>query len=262
MIQISVEINRPLNTVWDFFIEPANWKKWNNSEIREVKPGWEQGAQIHWALGGPSIIKRFVDCSEIEIAGFVSDTKYNFMKKGEDRTIIEITISDPKGGMIYTDGGAAEKNKNAAALGNLKSLIEKETTSLSKNKSVQDSSRTIRDFEVNQPIWSFVDKWSGKYGLKLAEAGPDTRLYKKGNPALKAPLWVEISYRNSRVHLEAWLSVDDFTRKYYKFSTLFILRLKPEYGIESGGNFARIPKKQYRQELNELLIFFGQPPIE
>jgi hypothetical protein len=228
-----------------------------------VKPCWAQGAEIQWGTYGSSMIKKFRNHSEIVLEGFVSDTTFRFIARGENETIIEITESDPKGGMFFTDGGVAEISKWEDNLLKLKNAIEKGTSSHSDGQGVTERSafRTIREFAISQPIWEFLDKWSREYGFQLIQAEQDFRLYKKGSPALKAPLWVEISQSNSFVHLEVWLSIDEATRTFYRQSTFSIIRLRPEYGIESGGYFGRIPRKQYRKEVNTLLAYFGQPRI-
>jgi len=121
--------------------------------------------------------------------------------------------------------------------------------------------RTIRDFEVNGSIWEFVDNWSKIKGFEVNEFDKDRRVYKKGNPLFNAPLWVDISQNSSRVHLEIWLSIDAFTRIWMMISSFFIMRLTREIGIEPDGLFAEVPKQKYREEVNELLEHFKQPPV-
>lgn len=46
MIRLEIEINRPLEIVWDFFMTLENWEKWIGRKP-EVNPAWQIGATAY-----------------------------------------------------------------------------------------------------------------------------------------------------------------------------------------------------------------------
>lgn len=127
MIKVTTKIDRPINVVWDYFTETGNWNKWHGGELKEVIPGWQKGAKLFWSLDGSSLITNIIPHKEICTSGAWMDVTYRFNKKGNTATILEIIESDPKGGAIFTDGGAAHKAQQETTIHKLKACIESET---------------------------------------------------------------------------------------------------------------------------------------
>ncbi len=127
MIKVTTKIDRPINVVWDYFTETGNWKKWHGGGLKEVIPGWQKGAKLVWSLGGSSLITNVIPHKEICTSGAWMDVTYEFNKKGNTATILEIIESDPKGGVFFSDGGAAHKAQQETTIHKLKACIESET---------------------------------------------------------------------------------------------------------------------------------------
>jgi len=127
MITVSVKIDRPVYTVWDYFTTPSNWIKWYGGGLKEVVPGWQKGGKLIWSIGGGSPIEKIIPGKEIRTSGAWMDKTYRFKPKGSTRTIVEIIESDPKGGASFSDGGAANKANLEKSLRKLKECIESET---------------------------------------------------------------------------------------------------------------------------------------
>jgi hypothetical protein len=130
MIKVSIVIERPINVVWDYFTKIENWSKWYDGGLKEVVPGWQNGGKLFWALGGSSPISNIIPLAEICISGSWMDTTYKFSKIGNNITGIEIIESDPKGGAVLKDGGAANKAQWEKTIQKLKACIERETKGL------------------------------------------------------------------------------------------------------------------------------------
>jgi uncharacterized protein YndB with AHSA1/START domain len=127
VIRVSIEINRPINVVWDYYTEPVNWVKWWGGGLKEVTPGWQKGAKLIWSLGGSSPIAEIIPQEMLRTSGGFMDHTFTFRASGDSATIVEIIESDPKGGASFSDGGAAQKAKMESQLQKLKSFIENET---------------------------------------------------------------------------------------------------------------------------------------
>jgi uncharacterized protein YndB with AHSA1/START domain len=127
MIAVSVTIERTSKKVWDYFTTPSNWVKWYGGGLKEAAPGWQDGANLIWALGGASAITKVIPGKEISTAGKWMDTTYKFKPEGLGKTTVELILSDPKGGASFNDGGAAEKRSRESMLLKLKQCIESET---------------------------------------------------------------------------------------------------------------------------------------
>jgi uncharacterized protein YndB with AHSA1/START domain len=127
MIEAEVTINKPLKTVWEYFITPGNWKKWRIYGLKSVTPAWRDGAFLNWELGGSSEILEFVPQSRIVTYGTWMDTTYTFEAAGAGSTKVKIQLSDPRGGAAFTDGGAGEQKRQNENLQRMKELVERET---------------------------------------------------------------------------------------------------------------------------------------
>jgi hypothetical protein len=127
MITASIQINRNVDTVWKYFTTPSHWQQWYGGELRAVEPDWMAGGYIIWGSGDRSLISNLIPKREISIVGSWMDTTYSFQSVGKAKTIVSIVLSDPKGGAIFSDGGAAHKANRESALRKFKDSIESET---------------------------------------------------------------------------------------------------------------------------------------
>lgn len=118
--------------------------------------------------------------------------------------------------------------------------------------------RTIRDFEVASAddTWEIIGQWlkESKYFVKEA-FGANRKLFQKGVGFLVAPMMLDVSIEENKVHMEAYVRTNFFIR-------LFALFLIPEeMGVESGGIKLMAPRKIARKAVNKLLERLGQPEI-
>ncbi|MEX1047266.1 MAG: hypothetical protein WD757_09105 [Actinomycetota bacterium] len=115
--------------------------------------------------------------------------------------------------------------------------------------------RAEREFEVTGDPWPVVDAWAKRQGY---EGGGDdtTRFYSKGKGFLVARRELQIGVTGGRVKLQAWVAADLPAR----IMSAFIL--PSEITVESGGAKGILPRKMGRGEVNDLLVAFGQQPIE
>jgi hypothetical protein len=141
MITVSVIINRPLGTVWDFFVEPSNWSKWRSegSGLKQVIPSWKRGGQLIWENGEISTIDDVYQKQELYINSKMVDSKYSFKNAGPTATIVEYVTSKPKGGASFSDGGAAYKQRLESNFQKLKHELENVSSSNQESKSVKIS---------------------------------------------------------------------------------------------------------------------------
>ncbi len=116
--------------------------------------------------------------------------------------------------------------------------------------------RTVREFSSPKNLWSQVEAWAAETGFRLNHQDEARRVYRKGNPLLMSPLWVEIRQEGKRTTLEAWVTAD-----FYLFLSLLSGK-KPETAIESGGLTAVIPRRRAREAVNLLLARFGQKAVD
>jgi len=126
MVRVEVRINRPCRIVWDYFTNPENWKKWTEGSLRLVPPKWEEGATLVWERGPPSKILRAVPQREILIDSPYLRTTFRFAPLDDCSTLIEKEFSAQRGAW-FSDGGLAQKAKEASALAKLKQCVESET---------------------------------------------------------------------------------------------------------------------------------------
>ena len=46
MIRTEIEISRPVEDAWWHLLDAEGWKQWWGGNLREVRPGWENGAEM------------------------------------------------------------------------------------------------------------------------------------------------------------------------------------------------------------------------
>ncbi|HEX2952567.1 MAG TPA: SRPBCC family protein [Bacillota bacterium] len=205
MLEATIRIERPVDVVWEYFIQPANWEEWYGGGLKEVVPRWTPGAELHWELGGSSIVSECRPRETLTIRGRFGDTSYCFKSQEDHMTMVRIVQNDPKGGAVFTDGGSAQRVELEMSLQRLKRSIEGEATEVSpvENDGMDGGfERNIPDFpqietviqslpEINNPGTGLVDEtetyfdrltirgnwwlqrlWAGKYisPQRLAQA--------------------------------------------------------------------------------------------
>ena len=157
MISITIDIDRSIDIVWDYFTKPENWEKWYGGGLKGVSPGWQEGAQLVWENGNYSNIIKFIPKQEVSISGTWTDVTYRFSKISNSSTSVQLVESDPKGGAYYTDGGAAHKKDLENSLKKMKIHVENETTAeLSEKDDETIINCSSPDAQGNYPDWTRV----------------------------------------------------------------------------------------------------------
>jgi hypothetical protein len=93
MFPLSRNIHRPSSIVWDYFTTVENWRTWSGTALKEVIPGWQQGATLVWASGSTSTITKFIPGSEIAISSNGIVTTYEFLRKNNSLTEVKLSES-------------------------------------------------------------------------------------------------------------------------------------------------------------------------
>ena len=140
MPKVAVIVNRPADTVWEFFTTPGRWEQWWGGALRAVEPDWEEGARMMWALGTPSPIVTLRHGKELRIEDAYLTTAFRFTKASGRATRVEIEF-EPRGGASFHDGGASHAERTNRSLAAFKRLVEAETDS--------------PDTEGRAPRWQF-----------------------------------------------------------------------------------------------------------
>ncbi|HWP96948.1 MAG TPA: flagellar assembly protein A, partial [Syntrophomonadaceae bacterium] len=126
MIKITRTIDRAIDVVWDFCTIPANWIRWYGIELKSVTPGWGAGAELNWAMGGPSTIKRLVVKREVIFTGDSGEIVIRFTPPSASTTTIEIEVIGPSDDFSFPDDDAVIKQWERT-LTVLKFCIERDT---------------------------------------------------------------------------------------------------------------------------------------
>ncbi|MCG7850960.1 MAG: SRPBCC family protein [Methanosarcinaceae archaeon] len=124
MLKAEVVVERSPEIVWDYFTKPKNWEKWWGGELRKAK--WDKGGELKWANGNISRVIAINPAAGVLIDGGMMINDFTFEAGGAGNTIISIK-SMPKGGAIFSDGGASHQAKLNVSLHKLKTHIEIET---------------------------------------------------------------------------------------------------------------------------------------
>ena len=129
MGKAEVIINRRPETVWAFFIKPENWSKWHEQAVlKEVNPGWQEGAIIVWGRGSTSTVRTFIPVKVVEIESPYITTTFNFTALVEEGSTLLQAEFAPRGGATFSDGGLAHQVTLESQLFSLKQCVETETT--------------------------------------------------------------------------------------------------------------------------------------
>jgi hypothetical protein len=143
MPSTQIDIERNIEKVWEYFINTKNWDKWHKRElwrgIKEITPGWQDGATIAWRHGPKTCIRLVEAYRKIKMDWVYLDKTYAFIPLSENRTSIKLDI-EPHQGVTFSDEGLNYIGRMNYQLRLLKKYIERETTmdktsSLSVNKS-------------------------------------------------------------------------------------------------------------------------------
>lgn len=128
MAKAEITIARRPEIVWAFFTRPENWSKWHERAVlREVNPGWQQGATIVWGKGPTSTIRTLIPRKVVEIESPYIATTFNFMPLEEEGvTLLQVDFV-PRGGATFSDGGLAHQETVQSQLFCFKQCVESET---------------------------------------------------------------------------------------------------------------------------------------
>lgn len=124
MPKTSITINRPPSIVWKYFTDCNTWEEWYGGALKQVDPGWLNGAKLIWKLGGSSTLESVVEGQETVIVGSHMKTWYRFIAQENEATCVEVEFT-PRGGASFSDGGQAHLANMKTALSKLKQCIEK-----------------------------------------------------------------------------------------------------------------------------------------
>ncbi len=123
MPKTGIIIDRPPDIVWEVFTKPEGWKKWWGGDLKQVAPGWQDGAKLIWADGSTSEISGFSRQRMLQFTSAWMQTAFRFTSKGNHSTRVEIEFA-PRGGAAFNDGGQAHKASLASSLEKLKRYVE------------------------------------------------------------------------------------------------------------------------------------------
>lgn len=127
MISTTRTIDRPIEVVWDYYVNPGNWIKWYGIELKSVTPAWEAGAELIWAMASPSTLKRINVKREIELSGDSGDVVFKFESPDASTTTLEVVIMAPGDIISSPYSTAAIQSQWERTLNIFKFCIESET---------------------------------------------------------------------------------------------------------------------------------------
>jgi uncharacterized protein YndB with AHSA1/START domain len=123
----EINIDRSLDQVWSVFTDIVTWKTWWGGDLKSVTPGWQAGARMAWAAGGPSSVCRFEEkkCVAVEDSwgGIVAWVFRPTVTGGTSVTMRE-DLSASRLGYASDAARAAREEKFASTLRELKHLVE------------------------------------------------------------------------------------------------------------------------------------------
>lgn len=118
------------------------------------------------------------------------------------------------------------------------------------------AARTVRDFQVEFDISTWVDAWAQQNHYGFRGISPDgTRNYQRGNGVLTGTMPLTVRQNGPWVHLEAWIHATLAAR------ICAVFMIPADMGIESGGFKGVLPRSMARNAVNTLLVQLSQPPI-
>jgi tetratricopeptide (TPR) repeat protein len=150
-ITSQITINCSPDKVWEFITTIENWKEWRDSNLKEIKPGWQEGATLVWK-NGETKLGTVNPGQLIQFPSIFFTTTYRFTRLQDGFTSVELEAF-PCGGASFTDEGRATKLQNDDCLYRLKSAIEKQMGGIGKKHKTAETLPT--DIPV---IYAFLIK--------------------------------------------------------------------------------------------------------
>lgn len=150
----SIIINRPSQVVWNFFINPDNWKKWNQGVLKKVDPGWQSGATLVWGNGDKSNIIMVEPQKIVQIGSTFMKTTYQFTALDKGSTKVEVKFA-PMGGALFSDGGLAHKAQISSARAKLNQCLESETV---ESETTKRSIEEPKELTIEPNIKKLIEK--------------------------------------------------------------------------------------------------------
>ena len=122
MVNAEIVIDKPLDTVWDFYIDQKNWEKWWLKGINKVLPGWEEDAIVQWADKSECSVWSITPKKIVQLNSQWMRTTFKFSTVGEKSMLqVKMNARWEKG---FKDRGVIERAELTGALSNLKKRIE------------------------------------------------------------------------------------------------------------------------------------------
>lgn len=122
MINAEIIINKPLDIVWDFYINPKNWGKWWLKGIKKVIPGWEEDAVVQWADDSECSVWSITPKKIVQLNSQWMRTTFKFSAVSEG-TLLQVKL-DARWEKGFDDRGVVERAELSSALKKLKESIE------------------------------------------------------------------------------------------------------------------------------------------
>ena len=125
MIRAEIELLRPVEDAWWHLLDTESWKEWWGGNLKEVRPRWENGAEMVWEMGRPSTVLGLTECESLEIQDEWMLSTIGLIGRRPGSTLIEI-LESPTGGASFADGGAGRVKELSEKLARFKTLVEAE----------------------------------------------------------------------------------------------------------------------------------------
>lgn len=122
MINAEVIVNKPLDAVWNFYINSKNWGKWWLQGIKKVVPGWEEDAVIHWLDDSECTVWNIAPKRIVQLDNQWMRTTFKFSEVDKG-TLIQVKLMTRLEKSLE-DRGIFEKTELERALSKLKEYIE------------------------------------------------------------------------------------------------------------------------------------------
>lgn len=120
-----------------------------------------------------------------------------------------------------------------------------------------ENTRTIRDFNYFENIFSISDKWAKENGYHIIPStAQNIRIYKNNNRYLMAPVFCLIEQNSEKIHMEGWVKVPLIIR----IANFFIP--PPEVNLDSTELGGCLPRAVGRRTINKLMAELNQEPLE
>jgi uncharacterized RDD family membrane protein YckC len=170
MIRTKTVVARSREDVWDWLMEPAHWKLWDQGDLLEVTPGWQVGATLKWAIGLPSKLSAFREGSVLGIESQYLLSTFGLIAVRPGETEVEI-IEVPLRGAAFSGAGEARIAQLDKSLRELKRLLEGGAVFLSPLTAEEKLAVGNLPLEVYESV--IREKTPGLPDLVIPSPGPD-----------------------------------------------------------------------------------------